>query len=226
MAQQFDPVLLRAVPVAPWATPEDPGPLSGYDFTFWAVSQHDAALSGIAVMECRRRFDEHLLDASGVKSYHDGRHRQIQATIANLTLRRFESLGPNDRRPQPWEMFCDELIRIFSQGHQGYLVRRELIWRCSHGRHRSLGMAVAAAAVLRYFGATVRVLAHRDRLCSCDQCGVLHDPRPAEGFFLLVDLVMGAQLAASTSRLVNEGIDLTDEVRDFVEDLIERADYA
>ena len=226
MERQFVSVLLRAVPVAPWATPEDPGPLSGYDFTFWAVGRYEAICSRIAVMDCRRVFDEHLLGASGIQGYHDGRHGRIQSTIAVQTLRRFESLEANDSRPQPWEMFCDELIRIFSQGHQGYLVRRELIWRCRQGRHRSLGMAVAAASVLRFFGATVRVLARRDRLCPCRHCGDLHDPRPAEGFFLLIDLVMGEQLAASTSKLVKQGIDLTDEVREFVEDLIERADYA
>ena len=220
----FDSVLLRAVPVAPWATAEDPGPLSGYVFTFWACSRRDPLFRDIAEVDCRGNFDEHLLTVSNVRSWHDGRHPRIQAAISSQTLRRDAMLGVNDRRPQPWQMFVDELVRIFIGGHQGYSVHTDVVWRCSEGRHRSLGMAVAAAGVLRYFGAAVLVFAGRGRLCRCRECRSFHDVRVNADILQLVELVMGVQLAESTSRLQNEGIHLTDKVHAFLAELIEWSD--
>ena len=220
----FDSVLLRAVLVASWATADDPGPLCGYEFTFWACSRRDPSFPDVAEVDCRGCFDEHLLGVSNVRSCHDGRHPSIQAAILSQTLRRDASLEARDRRPQPWQSFCDELVRIFSEGHQGYLGRRHIIWRCAQGRHRSLGMAVAAAAVLRYFGAAVRVFAGRGRLCGCNNCCSFHDVRVTADILQLMELIMGVQLAESTSRLQNEGIHLTDKVHAFLAELIEWSD--
>ena len=85
-------------------------------------------------------------------------------------------------------------------------------------------MAVAAAAVLRYFGASVLVFAGRGRLCNCRECCSCHDVRVSAAMLDLMELIMGTQLAASTARLQNEGIHLTDEVHAFLAELIECAD--
>ena len=85
-------------------------------------------------------------------------------------------------------------------------------------------MAVAAAAVLRYFGASVRVFAGHDRLCRCYNCCSFHDVHVTASMLELMELILGEQLAESTSRLQNEGIQLTDEVHAFLIELIERSD--
>ena len=220
----FDRVPLRAVPMASWTTTEDPGPLSGYQFSFWACSRGDPVFRGIAEVDCRGNFDDHLLRVSNVRGWHDGRHPSIQAAILYQTQLRDAMLRDNDRRPQPWQMFCDELVRIFIQGHKEYPVHTDVIWRCSQGRHRSLGMAVAAAGVLRYFGASVRVFAGRGRLCRCHECCSFHDVRVNADILLLVELIMGVQIADSMSRLQNEGLRLTFEGHAFLCNLIEDAD--
>ena len=220
----FARVLLRAVPVASWATADDRGPLCGHEFSFWVCARHDPQIPEVAEVDCRGCFDEHLLRVSNISGRHDGRHPCIQAAISSQTRKRYEMLAAGDRRPQPWQQFCDELVRIFNQSHQGYFGRRHIIWRCAQGRHRSLGMAVAAAAVLRYFGASVRVFAGPDRLCRCYNCCSFHDVHVTATMLELMELILAEQLAESISRLQNEGIQLTDEVRDFLIDLIERSD--
>ena len=220
----FDRVPLRAVPMGPWAKTADPAPLSGFEFSFWACSRDDPAYDGTVEVDCRGVFDDHLLRVSSVRGWHDGRNPSIQAAIVYQTQLRDAMLRVKDERPQPWQKFCDELVRIFIWGHRQDRVNTEIIWRCSQGRHRSLGMAVAAAGVLRYFGASVRVFAGRGRLCKCQDCCSFHDVRVNTDIFALVDLLMGVQLAASIARMQREGVWLSFETHSFLSNLIEDAD--
>ena len=144
----FDRIPLRAVPVASWATANDPGPLSRYEFIFWACSRRDPVYPDVPEVECRECFDEHLLTVSKIRGWHDGRHPSIQAAILAQTLKRDDMLGVRDIRSQPWQSFYDELVRIFVQGQQEYFVPRHFIWSCAQKRHISLRMAVVAAGVL------------------------------------------------------------------------------
>ena len=83
---------------------------------------------------------------------------------------------------------------------------------------------MAAAAVLRYFGASVRVFADHDRLCRRYDCCSFFDVDVTDSMLELMELILGEQLAESTSRLQNAGIQINDEVRALLIDLIERSD--
>ena len=135
----------------------------------------------------------------------------------------------------PWQQWCDALVSILSEGTGRVRVRRDIVWRCRQGRHRSLGMATAAANVLQIFGARVQVFARASRLCSCAVCQP--DPAVAEqagvATFVgrnhpaqeLVELIMCSQLSESTARLQRDGLELPEEVLDCIENIVELADH-